>query len=193
MPKYIIIITGILLFFTHSVRAEKISFSIGSRQQSADVGELGDSAQGTSFQVGLERALLSEEGVSLVSGASYVRRLITIKNYYPARYSTYEGNYIDIPIRAKVIITKKFDVWGGISLATLLSSQCKSDARDKSCDVKEQKRFLVPFSVGLNYNFATQFGLGVFYEMTSDQLPPNKISSEIGSYRTAGMNLLYYF
>ncbi len=191
MPK--IIITLMLLIFTHTVYAEKMSLSIGSRQQSADVGELGDSASGTSFQVGFEGIILKEEDVSLVSGASYVRRLITIQNYFPARYSTYEGNYLDIPIRAKVFITKKFDVWGGVSLAVLLNSQCKSEVRDKSCDINEQKPLIVPFSIGLNYNFDSQFGLGVFFEMTSDQLPPNQISSEIGSYRTAGMNFLYYF
>jgi hypothetical protein len=187
---------GLIIFFaifSSLAQAWPITLSLGYRQQSANVGTLGDTQQKGSLQIGLEAPVIQiGDNFVFVSGASYIRRLIAIQNFYPKRSTYYEATYLDIPFRAQFNQNQNVALWIGPSLAVSLGSKCTSDLDDGTCSIKDEKRVMIPFAVGFNLIFS-EFGFGFFYEMTSSLVQPNEITSQITSYRAGGINIFYRF
>lgn len=190
-----ILLFSLIIVFSNLSVASPLSLVAGIRQQSADVGRLGDTAQKESVQIGLEASLLSLDAVDFISGVSYVPRKIKIKRSGSSlgNNDLYDTDYIDIPLRVQFKFATDFALWGGASLAFLVSSRCSNTEDSNPCDKKNSKDIMIPVNLGLTYDIGSHFGLGLFYEMTSDVLPPNEVTTEITSYRAGGATLIYHF
>lgn len=183
--KQILAIVGLLLCAFQSEAALDYGLEVGGRQQAADMGGTGVSANSQwGWQAGAYVNLpFAAQGVHWRTGLLYTQRPIQSENDTTGVKINYDMQYLDIPMDVLFKPSEELGFYFGFDVAVNISHSCSGDS---SCSVKDVKSPFLPMNFGIMYKFTPKWGLDFYVDGSNAE-----VARDIFNFRAIGLNLTY--
>lgn len=140
----------------------------------------------TSWQGGVLMSIPLRSVFELRSGFLYVQRYAQIGNTAKGNIDI-EYAYVDVPLTVGLRLHDSVAIYGGPHVAFNQSKDIQC-SRNASCEAENVKSVIWPWEFGVEVNFLSQLGAGLYYEYISGDLSDN-----VQEMKTVGLNLTFQF
>lgn len=170
-----------------SVQAQELAIAAGLRNTNAD--PTGSASSGSisadnGMQFGGMAFLELQSQMYFRTGFLYSQRYYSYQA--PSETTQIKTTYLDIPLTAMYKFSEYGGVFGGVVMA--MNQSKVTEAPSGSGQLTGVSSTILPFTFGVSFKFAPQFGGEFFYEFVS-----GKISDTVSNTRSLGVNLLIFF